>query len=203
MKLNKILNGIQFEDINYLNPDEVLKIRDIRNEKNIRKNMTNDNKISIKEHLEWKNNFEISKSNFFYGIKYNYDLVGGLSLKGYNKKSLSGEWAFYISEKKNFIGLGASVEFLAIKYFFDFFKLRKLYCYVLNHNLEVIKLHRKFGFKETSFDNYFQNNTLTKHIFGAIYLSLEKNNWKNISKLIYQRYFFINEKKTVINKKDH
>jgi UDP-4-amino-4,6-dideoxy-N-acetyl-beta-L-altrosamine N-acetyltransferase len=189
MKLNKILNSIQFEDINNLNPDEVLKIRDIRNEVNVRKYMTNNKKISIKEHLEWKKNFEISKSNFFYGIKYNYDLIGGLSLKDYNKKSLSGEWAFYISGKKNIIGLGASIEFLAIKHFFDFFKLRKLYCYVLNHNLEVVKLHKKFGFKEISFVEYVHNNSLPKHIFNAIYLSLGKSNWKNISKLIYQRYF--------------
>ena len=64
----------------------------------------------------------------------------------------------YISEKKNFIGLGATIEFMAINYF-DKFKLNKLFCFVLNHNLEVVNLHKKFDLKR--YDNeYCKNNKL-------------------------------------------
>ena len=92
-----------------------------------------------------------------------------------------------ISEK-NIIGLGASVEFFAINYFFDIFKL-KLYCFVLKHNQEVVKLHKRFGFKEITFNDYKKNIILAKRVSDAIYLTLEKRDLKNIKKIIYQKYF--------------
>ena len=92
-------------------------------------------------------------------------------------------------KKKNIIGLGASVEFFAINYFFDIFKLKKLYCFVLKHNQEVVKLHKRFGFKEITFNDYKKNIILAKRVSDAIYLTLEKRDWKNIKKIIYQKYF--------------
>ena len=77
--------------------------------------MTNKKIISVKEHLIWfkKNNF--SKVNFFYCIRYQNKIIGGLGLKNYDKNLLSGEWAFYIAEKSNFTGLAVSIEFKAIE----------------------------------------------------------------------------------------
>ena len=46
-------------------------------------------------------------------------IVGGLGIKNLNKKVMTADWAFYISEKSKFIGLGASVEFKALEYFFN------------------------------------------------------------------------------------
>ena len=62
------------------------------------------------------------------------------------KNLLTAEWAFYISQKKNFIGLGALIEFKALEFFFSIFNIKKLICLVLKSNAEVIKLHYKFGF---------------------------------------------------------
>ena len=195
MKLDKILDEIELQNINDLEKKEILKIRLMRNEKKIRENMVHTKVISIKKHLKWYKQFNNSKSNFFYIIKYTKKFVGGLGFKNYNSKLHLGEWSFYISEKKNVIGLGASVEFLAIKHFFDSFKLKKLYCFVLNHNLEVAKLHKKFGFKEIKFNEYKKNINLAKQVSDAIYLSLEKKDWKNKQDTIYHKYFLKNEKK--------
>lgn len=194
MKLDKILKNTNFEKIKNLSENEIFKIRLIRNEKKIRKNMTNSTVILKKNHLNWHREILASKINHFYGIKYDDELVGGLGLKNYNNKLLVGEWSFYISEKKNFIGLGATIEFMAINFFFKKFKLKKLYCYVLEHNFDVIKLHKKFGFNKISFSNYVKNINMEKQVRNAIYLSLEKKKWKNINKLIYKRYF-LNDKK--------
>ena len=195
MKLDKILVEIELQNIKDLEKRDILKIRLMRNEKKIRENMVNTELISIKEHLKWYKQFNNSKSNFFYVINYKKKFVGGLGFKNYNNKLHTGEWSFYISEKKNTIGLGASVEFLAINYFFDSFKLKKLYCFVLNHNLEVTKLHKKFGFKEIKFNEYKKNIYLAKELSDAIYLSLEKKNWYNMKDIIYRKYFLKNEKK--------
>lgn len=189
MKLDKILNNLELKNINDLKKEEILEIRLMRNEKKIRKNMMNTKIISEKDHLKWYKDFKTSKSNYFFVIKYNKNFVGGLGFKEFNKKLLLGEWSFYISEKKNIIGLGASVEFFAINYFFDIFKLKKLYCFVLKHNQEVVKLHKRFGFKEITFNDYKKNIILAKRVSDAIYLTLEKRDWKNIKKIIYQKYF--------------
>ncbi|NMN67103.1 UDP-4-amino-4,6-dideoxy-N-acetyl-beta-L-altrosamine N-acetyltransferase [Candidatus Pelagibacter ubique] len=190
MKLNKVIDKIELNNINYLSNKEILEIRLIRNEKKIRNNMVNTKIISEKDHLKWYKKFNTSKSNFFYAIKYNRELVGGIGFKEFNKKLLLGEWSFYISEKKNIVGLGASVEFLSINHFFDIFKLKKLYCYVLGHNLEVVKLHKKFGFKEIKFNDYSKNIILAKQVSDAIYLSLDKKDWEFTQEQIYQKYFF-------------
>jgi len=100
MKLNKVIDKIELNNINYLSNKEILEIRLIRNEKNIRNNMVNTKIISEKDHLKWYKKFNTSKSNFFYAIKYNIELVGGIGFKEFNKKLLLGEWSFYISEKK-------------------------------------------------------------------------------------------------------
>ena len=194
MKLNKIIDKIELNNINYLSKKEILKIRLIRNEKNIRNKVVNTKIISVKDHLKWYKKFNTSKSNFFYAIKYNKELVGGVGFKEFSKKLLLGEWSFYISEKKNIVGLGPTVEFLAINHLFDIFKLKKLYCYVLIHNLQVVKLHKKFGFKEIKFNEYSKNIILAKQVSDAIYLSLDKKDWEIIQKQIYQKYFLKDEK---------
>ena len=188
MKLKKIINNLKFENIILAEEKDIKKIRDIRNEQNIRQNMRNQNIILITEHFKWFKKFENSKTNFFYIIKYKDDLVGGLGFKNYNKNLLSGEWSFYVSEKKIFIGLGASIEMKALEFFFENFKLKSLYCYVLKHNIDIIKLHHKFGFLEISFNEYLKNNHLTDELSNAVYLNLKKSRWDNISKLLYKKY---------------
>ena len=124
MKLKTILDNIQFKPIKKCNFKEIKIIRQIRNEDKIRKKMRTKHRISISEHLVWFDKIKHSKKNFFYVIKYQDHIVGGLGLKNLNKKLLFGEWSFYISSKKNFIGLGASIEYKAIEFFFKTLKLR-------------------------------------------------------------------------------
>jgi UDP-4-amino-4,6-dideoxy-N-acetyl-beta-L-altrosamine N-acetyltransferase len=189
MKLKIILNNLTFENIFFYSHEQLEKIREIRNEDNIRKNSANKNKISSTEHLSWFKKIKISETNNFYAIKYNNNIVGGLALNKYDKNRLIGEWSFYISEKTKFIGLGASIEYKAIEYFFNYYNLDLLLCYVLKYNLSVLKLHNKFGFEEILFDKYFQNNNIKNKVSDSVYLSLKKCKWDLVKKKIYEFYF--------------
>lgn len=189
MKLTKIINEITFTSLKESSLDEVKKIREIRNEVKIRKNMINSKIISYKDHLKWCYEISNSKINFFYIIRYKNQIIGGLGLKNYNDKLKLAEWSFYVCPKKNFIGLGATLEFKAIDYLFEKFELKKLYCYVLGHNLDVIKLHIKFGFDQITFEEYTLKTFLEKNIAEAIYFSLDRFKWKKLRKLIYKKYF--------------
>tara|TARA_B100001248_G_C27342718_1_gene437126 strand:- start:80 stop:664 length:585 start_codon:yes stop_codon:yes gene_type:complete len=194
MKLKNIINNLAFTNITLANEEEIKQIRSIRNEKNIRKNMKNQKIILSKEHYKWFKSFKTSKTNFFYVIKYKNKIIGGLGLKNYNSNLLTGEWSFYVSEKQIFIGLGASIEIKAIEFFFEKFKLKSLYCFVLKHNIDIIKLHYKFGFLEISINEYLKNNRLINGLQSAVYLNLKKSRWNNIRKLLYKKYLTENEK---------
>lgn len=189
MKLKKILNNIKFNNVIWSSDEELMKIREMRNEEDIRTNMKTSQIIQINEHLNWFKKMKSSKINYFYSIKYEDQIVGGLGLNNYNKNLLFGEWSYYVSKKSNFIGLGASIEFKAIEYFFNFYKLKYLFCYVLRHNLAVIKLHNKFGFQEISFNEYLKNENLKNKVSNAIYLVLKKSKWDLINKKINKKYF--------------
>ena len=149
--------------------------------------MTNKQIISVKEHLIWLKKIKLSKINFFYCVRYEGKIIGGLGLKNYDKNLLSGEWAFYVAKKSNFPGLVVSIEFKAIEYFFKFFKLRKLLCYVLEHNLKVAKLHYKFGFKEISYKQYPKYENL--NLQNSTCLCLNMSRWTDVGKVIYNKYF--------------
>ncbi len=189
MNLKSFLNNINFENIISCSEVELKKIKDIRNEDNIRKNMRTKHKILIKEHSEWFEKIKNSKKNFFYVIKYKNNIIGGLGLSNYNKNELFGEWSYYISEKTKFIGLGASIEYKAIEYFFNSYKLNSLFCYVLKHNSSVLKMHNRFGFEKIKFINYFKYNKHKNEISDAIYLQLKKSKWSLLRKKIFKDYF--------------
>ena len=147
MKLINILNNLEIDNIKNLNYKEVLFIKNIRNEAEIRKNMFNKHIISHQEHINWYTRLKKINSEKFYCIKYKKKIIGGLGLK-YLNKNISAYWSFYISKKASFSGLGATVEYMALNYFFSKYRLKKICCYVLKKNSLVIKLHEKFGFKK-------------------------------------------------------
>ena len=104
MNLKSFLNNLNFENIISCSEVELKKIKDIRNEDNIRKNMRTKHKILIKEHSEWFEKIKNSKKNFFYVIKYKNNIIGGLGLSNYDKDELF-ENGLIISQKKlNLLG---------------------------------------------------------------------------------------------------
>ena len=189
MDLKNILINLDFKNIISCSNSEVEKIRLIRNEKKIRIMMRTEGIISFLDHKLWLSNLKFSKINFFYCIFYKNEIIGGLSFKNYNQDRFSGEWGFYISGKKNFTGLGFVLEFKALEFIFDKFNIKELYCYVLKHNVGVIKLHKKFKFVNVKFEEYVKINHFERKLHDATYLKISKKNLKEIKIEFNEKYF--------------
>ena len=178
MKLKKILDKIKFINLKSINSKDKKIIRNLRNEKDIRKNMFTSHLISEKEHSIWLKKIKSQSKEIFYGIYFEDQIVGGLGLKDILKKKQA-YWSFYISNKNKVSGLGALVEYKALNFFFKFYKFLKINCFVLKKNQLVIKLHKKFGFVECkTTDKKMKINYYKK----VIKLELKNSDWKKISK---------------------
>ena len=91
--------------------------------------------------------------------------------------------AFYVSPEKNFPGLGACIEFKAINFIFNNYKVLKLFCYVLKDNKKVSNLHKKFYFLPTPLQDKLLHKykiNIPKHKINRFCLSFIS--WKLNSK---------------------
>ena len=118
MNLKDNYNKINFKDIKFCNYSEILSILEIRNEEKVRINMFNNKVIAIDEHLNWSNEIKNSKFKKFYIIEYYDKIIGGLSLINISETKRSAEWAFYITQKNFFVGLGSLIEYKSLEFFF-------------------------------------------------------------------------------------
>jgi UDP-4-amino-4,6-dideoxy-N-acetyl-beta-L-altrosamine N-acetyltransferase len=189
MLLKKISDNLEFKDILACSKSDIQAVLEIRNEDEIRLNMFNSKIISIEEHLLWAKNFLKTVVNRFYCLKYKNVVIGGLSLKNYDILNLTADWGFYISAKKNFMGLGFVVEYKALNYFFSKYKINDIFCYVLNSNKIVINLHKKFGFKKTYIDRNFEDLYLNVNRKNVFRMKLNKTQW-NVKSNYFQNKFF-------------
>lgn len=178
MNLKNTINKLYFKDISKLNIIELKKVLQIRNETNIRKNMLTHGVITTKAHKEWHMSFKKSKKDFFYAIFFLDKLIGGLTADVTDIKNKNINWGFYLSSKIKINGLGASLEFKAINFFFEKFKIDKLKCFVYKSNSSVIKFHKKFGFIEDSGNIELIINKCNKSHKNLTYLFLLKETWK-------------------------
>ncbi len=176
MKIRNIIREIIFQNLTRCNEDEVNKILEIRNEKKVRMNMFTKHIITKNEHNIWFEKLKVSKKELFFCIKYKNEIIGGLGLKDIINFDCA-YWSFYLSENKNFIGLGASVEFKALDWFFNEFNFNKLYCFVLRKNTAVIKLHRKFGFIDETCIKVIKEKVKNEDF---VHLELNKDKWKKV-----------------------
>ena len=175
MRLYNQKNFIKFTNVDFLSKREIEIIRGIRNELFIRKNMFNSHKITEKEHDNWAKYIKKQSEEKFYAVFYKDKIVGGLGLKSILKNE-SAFWSFYISQNQKVTGLGPIIEYIALNYFFKTYNFKKLYCFVLNKNNLVIKLHKKFGFTESKILN---KKKLQKTQYNKVtQLEISRLGWK-------------------------
>jgi UDP-4-amino-4,6-dideoxy-N-acetyl-beta-L-altrosamine N-acetyltransferase len=186
MNLKNKFNNIIFENIKSSDDENKFKILEIRNEEAIRKNMFNSNLITKIEHKNWLKSIVKTTKKFFYSIKFEDKIVGGLGLNLLDEINSEFDWSFYITQNDKLFGLGSLVELKALDYLFLNYKIKILFCYVLKKNLQVLKLHKKFGFLETNFEKKF---LMPKNILpsNVSFLCLNKDQWNIKKKLIYRK----------------
>lgn len=160
---------------NFVNLSELEKekILILRNSDYVRKNMYNSEKIELKNHMAWIENLKTRNDCKYWAVFVDNNLVGAIDLTDIDMHKKFAEWGFYIDNK--FSGIGAIVEYLGTKHFFDNLKFEKILAGVFEENTQVYNMHkRKF--------NYIDIPELSIEKKGRKFnaLTLTKTNWNKV-----------------------
>jgi UDP-4-amino-4,6-dideoxy-N-acetyl-beta-L-altrosamine N-acetyltransferase len=151
-------------------------VRKWRNSDFVSQYMYTNSYINELEQIKWFSKISNSKDSFYWLIKLKNTKIGVVNITNIDFENNSCNWAYYIGELDHIgMGVGVKTEFQLIeKVFFDL-KLNLLNCEVISENIEVISLHKKFGFKETAYlKNFIKKNSIE---YNIVKLSLLKNDW--------------------------
>lgn len=186
MNIKNIISEISFRNLFECSYEDTLILLKIRNEREIRENSFTKHVISLEEHENWlkENNEKKDSKNFV--VLNKGRIVGNVNIFNLANKPSLKFWSFYISKKERKVGVGFALEYKALNYIFDELGLKLINCFVLNQNKEVIKLHKKFGFKELIkqekkiIPKQFEKNTT--------HFSLSEKNWFKVKKNFEKKF---------------
>ncbi|MEI7200955.1 UDP-4-amino-4,6-dideoxy-N-acetyl-beta-L-altrosamine N-acetyltransferase [Pectobacterium parvum] len=155
-----------------------------RNDPLIRKNMYNTNVISLDEHLKWWEGIKISPHYKYFMYEISDKAEGVVAFTNIDSINLHSFWAFYSSPKAP-RGVGAKMEYRALEYAFEKLNLNKLSCEVLDYNISVVNLHKKFGFVQ---EGLFRDHHLYDNEYHDIYrLGIMKSEWEEKKLEMFKR----------------
>ena len=105
--------------------------------------------ITLENQLAWFKRVSASPEHEYWIIEKRGTPIGVANLAALAPQHGRTDWAFYLGDPAaRGSGAGAKVEFAVIHYVFFHRRLRKLCCQVLSNNMEVARMHQKFGFVE-------------------------------------------------------
>jgi UDP-4-amino-4,6-dideoxy-N-acetyl-beta-L-altrosamine N-acetyltransferase len=167
--------AIEVVPLTSLDTESQMKVRDIRNEANIRKWMYTDHVIGVDEHLAWINRLKDDDSKLVFAVLDEARApLGVISVSAIDRLHKKTDWAYYLTETARG-GLGSALEFAFIDFVFSTLGMEKLNCEVIEGNDPVVSLHKKFLFQEEG----FRASNILKHgvRIGVHFLGLTKNAW--------------------------
>ena len=160
--------GVRLRPMTILDQDLVLRWRSDQAIGRVMYSQIND--LNIDAQIKWFRQIVASTSHEYWIIERRDSPIGVVNLANISPENSRTDWAFYIGESQfRGTGVGALVEYAIIYYVFSELKLSKLCCQVLSNNLEVIKMHRKFGFTDEGLlKNHFLRDGawLDLHLFA-------------------------------------
>lgn len=148
-----------------------------RNRPHVRTNMYTSQPIEPWEHQAWFRSVLDDPEREIWVISSDGRDIGTVVLSEIDPRAGSCSWAFYIGENDlTGRGIGSAVERLVLAHVFDTLGLEVLRCEVLEFNLPVIGLHRKFGFRETG---RIENRVMRDgQPVAAVCLELDRKTWR-------------------------
>lgn len=169
-----------------LNINTQLKIREIRNQNSIRQWMYTDHIIGESEHLEWIDHLKKDDRKMVFAILDDVGSpLGVISADNIDRVNGKTDWAYYLSDSARG-GLGSSLEYAFINFVFDELDMQKLNCEVIEGNDPVVRLHKKFLFKEEGFR---YSNVLRGGVrLGVHFLGLSKEDWLRGKAAVHKNY---------------
>lgn len=163
-----------------------LKILDIRNEQDVRKWMYVDTPIELNEHLQWLQQSKMQEQQRVFVVMENRDKpIGLIKLANTNTLHKTSDWAYYLSSDAK-TGIGPAIEYAFLNFVFEVAGIEKLNCEVIEGNDGVVKLHKKFLFREEGFrlSNIIKNGTR----IGVHFLGLTKAEWMAGRDTVFEKY---------------
>jgi len=178
-----------------LDTESQLKVREIRNEENVRKWMYTDHVIGANEHLGWINRIkQDDRQIVFVVLNEENSPLGIVSVNAIDRLHKKTDWAYFLTENARG-GPGPALEYSFINFIFDTLGMDKLNCEVIEGNDAVVKLHKKFLFQE---EGFIRSNILKNGIrIGTHLLGLTKEDWIAGKAGIQEKYKGVFEKFSV------
>ncbi len=125
------------------------RVRDWRNLPAVAQFMYTDREIPADEHAAWFDRVLGDPTCSYWIITCDGADVGLACITGIDRDHARCSWAFYIaSSDLRGRGVGSVVEYSVLSHVFDTLGLEKLCCEVLDLNVPVIEMHKRFGFSE-------------------------------------------------------
>jgi RimJ/RimL family protein N-acetyltransferase len=150
--------------------------------------MYNDHVIGVNEHFRWISRLKTDESQIVFGIldEVGHPPLGVVSLNALDVANKRSDWAFYLEAGERISGLAVAIERQFIDFAFETVGLEKLSAAVLEGNLHVVGLHKKFGFEEEGFrsSEIIRNG---KRI-GLHLLGLQKDRWMRSRAALDEKY---------------
>lgn len=143
------MNDLRFVDI--LETDDAVrgKVRQWRNQDDVRKFMLSQNVITPEEHSRWLDGLRRRGEHKFWVIYFKKIPLGAAYLQNLDTAEKSTEWGFYIGESLyRGKGIGQQILFDLLEKVFDEMELSTLTTKVLSANSRAIGLYQKFNFEE-------------------------------------------------------
>jgi UDP-4-amino-4,6-dideoxy-N-acetyl-beta-L-altrosamine N-acetyltransferase len=151
MKIQKLQLRNNIELLNFVNLslDEKKMVLDWRNHPNIKKWMYTQEDITLNNHLKFLEQLAENKDKLYFLVKKNQKFIGVVDFYNFYNKT-SAEFGLYSNPYNKIPGVGRILEEVAIDYAFKNLKIKKLKLEVFAENIQVINLHKKYKFVETS-----------------------------------------------------
>jgi len=158
-----------------LDVESQLKVREIRNEDDVRGATFTDHVIGVNEHLDWIRALKSDESKIVFAV-LDHDRVplGATSVSGIDRRHRKADWGFYLTAGERG-GLGSAILYELICFVFDALGMEKLNCEVVAGNDSAAALYRKIMFQEEGFR---RSNVMKQGArIGVRMLGLTKDEW--------------------------
>ncbi|OOE85139.1 UDP-4-amino-4,6-dideoxy-N-acetyl-beta-L-altrosamine N-acetyltransferase [Salinivibrio sp. PR6] len=153
-----------------------------RNRPAVRQFMYTQHQISHDEHQAWFSHMLANTHRYFYIVYKRVDdqpdkPLGVVNLDLDSENRTSATWAFYAAPGAP-RGSGALMEFGALSLAFETLGVTQLNCEVLSHNQGVVRLHQRFGFRETPQSRQCTFSLPEGKTVEIVCLSLSADEWQ-------------------------